>query len=158
MNPPVAFCENCKRTFVPVSFYRRSDLKTRKKLCNIPAGHGSSNVRLCECCYAFLTTSQNRSRDYWPTMIFLFLSLQDVPAMVNLSFREKWKMIPVVWRQWWEVTFSEEIAALNDDDMESAFIDVTEQKVHLEEVIGELKWRTLGLAMDRHFAYPEVSW
>lgn len=151
------YCENCMRRCVRTEVFQRGNLKTRKKFSHIRSS-GPRLVRLCKCCSEFLTNERNESRNYWPSMIYEFLSMRvDLDEnMVTLSFRDKWRLIPCSWRSWWEGVFTTELASINGS-IEPAFRDVTTEKRILEEAIEKLTWVDLAKAIDRHLAFPEVS-
>ena len=79
-----------------------------------------------------------------------------VQGVIQLTFIEKWRLIPVQWRQWWLTHFQQELSLHGDEEQDCLFHDVTEESIALNEAIAELKWVNLAKAMDRHMAYPEV--
>ena len=161
----VVACNNCKRWGVDVSLFDFATIKNhnckKKKFYYIETDNDDSeNVQLCRCCAQYLMTRSSTApkyKYYWPSMIFGFLFDDSyLEEVVQMTFIEKWRLIPVQWRHWWASHFQQELSLHREEECRSLFHDVTKELVALNEAIAELKWVNLPKAMDRHMAYPEV--
>jgi len=110
------------------------------------------SVRLCGSCERYLLEKSNDPCDYWAAMIYEFLTHGNSPGVVEVSFQERWKILPQTWRGWWEDEFEDAMI----DECEPVFVDVTKELKEVENAISQLRWRNLAATMDKHFAYPEV--
>lgn len=151
-------CDNCRRAGrdIHLTEYRRSRLRGKNKRCYfaVDTNNGCSSMHLCGCCDRYLLEGSNDATDYWPAMIYCFLSHKSLPDTVDLSFVTKWSYIPLSWRRWWLPAFQNDI---QDHVVEPMFDDVSADLSEAEEAIRGLKWKKLALYMDRHLAYPEVQ-
>lgn len=151
-------CDNCKRRGfdVPVHLHLARDVerKWKKIYYNVESGLGT--VALCSCCDRYLMSGEKRNDpvDYWPAMLYTFLSHENQSNVASVPFAVRWKIVPEGWRRWWKDAFWERIV---HDERAPLFRDVTEELLKQEEVLDNLKWMELAEWMDKHFAFPEVS-
>lgn len=165
-------CANCKRVGSDLNickvnrellkgkhnrqYYSIPNLTKEEKKMRRHFGPDAVNVYLCSCCVRHLLENSGNTydaNDYWPAMIYKFLSHKNSEYVEKLSFHHKWSLIPATWRHWWETEFQDSII----DAPNPVFVDVSQELQEVTEAINELKWNHLARCMDKHFAYPEVS-
>lgn len=130
--------------------------KKKKKLYyTVVTDNQMVDVALCHHCeqYLMVKTTNNRTRDYWPAMVYVFLSCKTSGNLKSVPFRLKWRLIPATWRRWWSDVLADRIEDVEEDPM---FQDVTSVLLEMEEVFRELRWVDLAKCVDKHFAFPEV--
>ena len=151
-------CANCRRqgdTLLTRVFDRclLRGKQSRVYYCIGKLGKNCKRVRLCGLCDHYLLEKSNDPCDYWPAMVFKFLSHVNSAGVAEVSFQEKWKVVPETWRHWWSFEFRDIMV----DSIDSVFVDLTKELEETEKAITRLLWRQLAETMDKHFAYPEVG-
>ena len=130
--------------------FKHKQSKTYWNIGKLP--RHQDTVVLCSCCYRYILEGSNDGNDYWPSMIYSFLSYTSSSDSIEVPFRHRWKMVPDSWRHWWTDEFHDR----GIDAIDAVFVDMTKELRALEDAISKLKWVGLEDAMDKHFAIPEV--
>ena len=148
-------CENCMRRGPDINIgsvsYAAVRRKNQVKYYNIKERRHEA-VMICSHCNRYLFEVKKRPGDYWPALVYCFLTCKSGPDILDVPFRDRWKLLPREWRIWWEYEFIDIIG----EETECLFRDVTKQLARAEVVLEELKWKDLSKFMDEHLAYPEV--
>lgn len=136
--------------------YATCDVKRKHAKVYYSVESTSDLVRLCCYCGRYLMENKKRNLpgEYWPAMIYVFLSHENSSDAMLTPFKMRWDLLPPKWKNWWYDEFSAHMCASSES---SVFTDVTAEAARLEEAINNLEWMELAVCMDRHFAYPEVS-
>ncbi len=156
-------CWNCRRHGVENDAVAWSEVsrKTRKMYCNFrrPPGQTPEFVYLCRLnCRKYMMSADSVSRDYWPAMMWKFLSSEPTdPIIISLDAITKWSYIPTEWRHWWIGSMQQLHGThLTVSNPEPKFELATDDYDGIKKAITELKWRDLYKAIDRHVSYPSV--
>lgn len=152
-------CSNCRRhghgiNLTQCSLEDIDKLKQKTQMIYNCIPRGSTSVFLCSHCNNFLLSrSKQKPRycDYWPAMIYAFLSSTPNANLVAPNLNERWKCLPETWRKWWRHVFVEQL--MEEDPL---FIDLSTELEELKNGIKQLEWINLARLLDEHLAYPEV--
>ena len=137
--------------------WERLRYKTRKVYCNIKRQPGQEHYLLCKLCQEYLLQSSTQSSTYWPSMIWKFLDHKTInPNIIALEVKEKWRLIPTDWRNWWLTDIKCLDDTLSLTFPEPCFYLATSDLEELHEAIESLEWKLLGNAMDKYLYCPSV--
>jgi hypothetical protein len=116
-------------------------------------------------CQHYMLTSMNQPIQYWPAMMWTFLScLPEDSLFVCMEFKERWSYIPADFRQWWieiyniflsrhDMSHSNVVSML---DPEPKFVMGDGDRKKMNEALTEMKWQTFHLVLDSYVSYPTV--
>lgn len=153
-------CQNCRRRGADINLHLCSGPAVKRKCRKMyyRVEGSSPNVLLCSCCKSYLMDGQgNRPADYWPAMVYSFLSHVNSGNIKSVSFEAKWRLIPSPWKRWWNNAFPDNMQVdYQEDGGNSLFRDLTEELLDMERVMDRLRWMELAQFMDKHLAFPEV--
>lgn len=157
-------CDNCHRLGVVVSAVQWDSVrrKCRMKFYNIIRQGRHLEVKLCHHCRSYLfsgTRASKAQQYYWPAMIWKFLTHSRIhEATVVLSPLEKWRLLPIEWRQWWIDAFQLEFPTVRNAlcHEDASFTLVTDDLNEVNEAIRTLRWKDLGEMIDKFLGFPTV--
>ena len=148
------FCYNCQRRHIDLEWipWQQISRLSSKTYFRISLRH--SEVALCSDCKIYL--QKGATKGFWPAMVWSFLSSMDSEnsILITPSLREKWKLIPLVWRGWWIEAV--EYAGLTMHDPPPNVFDVTIDKNEITSALSSLCWKRMAPAMDKYLAVPIV--
>lgn len=151
-------CDNCRRRGEDINLkpYDRVRYNRRHRLAYYAIPRECKRAFLCGCCDRYIIEQSKNASDYWPPMVYIFLTHKNAPNVLKVPFKERWKAVPQNWRPWWQFEFRQQIDQQGSRHDECLFVDVTQELEDFNSALSELKWLRLAREMDKHLAYSEV--
>lgn len=159
---PDRVCANCRRQGVLLFIHSKNVLRRKqgKRYFHVAMDDSSlTMVSLCSECESYLLSpGKPYARDYWPAMVWAFLSYEMVDDfLLAPCLGNRWAIIPMTWREWWLSSVSMlDGGPISLQNPSPLFCDKTLETNTFQSAISSLKWMELAKEMDKHLAYPEV--
>ena len=131
--------------------------KTSKIYCNFRGKKFYHGIFLCTQCKTYLEKKKNEEEDYWPAMLWAFLSASPGDNLsLKISLQVKWTIIPNKWRHWWIQPVHKIDPCITLHYPPAVFEDVSLEYDQLTSTVHNLEWQTLADAIDDYMTTPSV--